>query len=235
MTNSKENQERIKAIAHELKFWKSFVQTERFIKGWAMNGKTPEFNQKAYDIMWHALGGVDRPRILDVGSGVVSLLHGSMERAELVAADPLGELYESIFDYNAFGIKPCVPVRGEDLTFENEFDFVHMSNAIDHSEHPWKVLNRLINACKFGGHVMIQGFENEGNFELYQGMHKWDVTLQKGELFCAAEHGPVNELTYPYRNAIETVFAEKEPVQSGRGFKTWYIWMGKVKSNASTY
>ncbi len=206
----------LKGISHELKFWKGFVQTPRFLDGWVAQVKTPELNMMAYDF----ISGMIKPtsKVLDVGSGVVSILNGTVSPDNLTAADPLGGLYESIFDYEKYGIKPCVPVPAEEMTWENAFDIVHMSNAIDHAQDPEKVLYQLMKACKPEGFVILQGFENEGTFEKWEGFHQWDITVEEGNFFLKAKNG------YTHTNSMfeaKTVICEHFHLNN----KTWYLWV----------
>lgn len=213
------NTEFLKGIAHELKFWKGFVKTERFLEGWVKQDKTPELNQLVYDFIIERIPNGPNTKVLDVGSGVVSILNGCVHPETLTAADPLGGLYESIFDYEKYNIKPCVPVPAEEMEWRDEFDIVHMSNAIDHVQDPEKVLFKLIDACKPGGYVILQGFENEGTFEKWEGFHQWDLTVIDGVFYIKAKN--------LYKNEIN-VFAEKtiicEHFNNPNG-KTWYIWI----------
>ena len=158
----------ISAIAHELKFWKWFVTTPRFLDGWVKKKKTPELNEVVYNFLKQNNG-----KTLDVGSGVVSILNGTVN--DLIACDPLGELYECIFDYQKHKITPCLPFTAEELKFENEFDIVHISNALDHSQDPKKAFENLLRATK--KYLIIQGFENEADYENWQGFHQWNMTL----------------------------------------------------------
>lgn len=210
------NTEFLKGIAHELKFWKGFVQTSRFLTGWVGAEKTPELNQMAYDF----ITGMCKPssRVLDVGSGVVSILNGTVSKFNLTAADPLGGLYECIFDYEKYGINPCVPVPAEEMTYENEFDIVHMSNAIDHSQDPFLTFDKLYTAVRPGGFVIIQGFENEGSFEKWEGFHQWDIRVYNGSMFISNKEGIEKTINVSeQKNILCEHFHFKN--------KTWYLWI----------
>ena len=62
-------------MQHEIDFWREFVKTDRFLQGWCSNTKTPELRQFVYDFIQEYLP--ENGEVLDVGSGAVSLLHGS--------------------------------------------------------------------------------------------------------------------------------------------------------------
>jgi len=91
-----------KAIEHELNFWKGFVQTERFLVGWCGHHKTPELREQVADFIL----SVPHHKVLDVGSGVVSILNGLIPKENITTADPLGDHYKTIFDYQSHGMKP---------------------------------------------------------------------------------------------------------------------------------
>jgi len=142
----------LEAVAHELKFWKGFVQTPRFLDGWVANVKTPELQQSVYDFIKSK-----DAKILDVGSGVVSILNGTPCRA-LNSVDLLGNLYPFVFDYEKHAMKQPVSIAGEYLLEKVQRDFydiVHMSNAIDHAVDPKLVFENLVACCKPGGFIIL--------------------------------------------------------------------------------
>lgn len=206
--------ETVKQIAHEFNFWQGFVKTDRFLKGWVAKIRTPELPQEVYDFFqeYQTRDSVT----LDVGSGVVSILNGTAEN--LVATDPLGELYKCCFDYAKHKIAPCVSVGAEDLSYVNEFDFVHCSNAIDHCVSPIEAYKKMLRAVKPGGFLIVQGFENEGEFEKYEGFHQWNLSIVDGEnpaLRIQNKFGAQDHIYTPF-------FHKVKPLDGG---KTWFIWI----------
>ena len=95
----------IQGTQQELDFWKGFVKTERFLNGWVAKRKTPELNE----FVAHFIQQHDHGKILDCGSGVVSILNGLCDDAELVATDLLAEQYAKIFNYQYHEIDPPLP------------------------------------------------------------------------------------------------------------------------------
>ena len=79
-------------IYHELAFWQQFVKTDRFLQGWVKKVKTPELNQEVADFIL----SVPNQKVLDVGSGVCSILNGLVN---VTPCDPLGDLYKLVFDF----------------------------------------------------------------------------------------------------------------------------------------
>ncbi|MBK6571784.1 MAG: hypothetical protein IPG21_04830 [Saprospiraceae bacterium] len=94
---------------HEVNFWKGFVKTQRFLTQWVPEIKTEELDMGVYRF----LRDMDNPKVLDVGSGVVSILNGTVK--DLDAADPLAEDYKQIFDYEAHRLTPPLPFAGEEV------------------------------------------------------------------------------------------------------------------------
>ena len=169
-------QDEINAIQHELAFWKRFVREPRFLNNWASNKPNPEVTPEVLEI----LARYQSPAVLDLGSGAVSMLHGSVKN--LTAADPLGGLYRLVFPYKRFNLTSPVAVRGEELKshFKNaRFDVIHISNALDHTQNPKRVVNNCLDLLKPGGTFIVCGFIDEGIKQNYTGMHQWNIRPTK--------------------------------------------------------
>lgn len=204
----------LKAIYHELNFWQGFVKTKRFLEGWVRNVKTPELQQSVYDFIQKG----PHAKVMDVGSGVVSILNGSVPKENLVAVDPLGDLYRIVFDYEKHGIRPPVAIPAEEIE-EQGFDIVHCSNALDHTQNPAEAFKNLLAATKKGGHLIIQCFENEAIYEKYEGFHRWNLTLPDLQIRIENKEGDHAFLTGDF----EVVHTEKVQFES----KTWFIFICK--------
>ena len=163
----------IKGADHEISFWKQFIQSDRFINGWLSNEKTPELN----DLVYMFLLGQPDAKVLDCGSGVVSILHGTVKAGYLHSCDLLAYEYEKIFDYKANGIIPPFPAGCEELIFDGTFDVVHISNALDHTQDPQVAYNAMYRAVRPGGFLIVQGFVNEGTHEEWTGFHQFNIDI----------------------------------------------------------
>lgn len=220
----------LQAIYHELNFWKGFVRTHRFLDGWVGKKKTPELHQTVYDFIQNQHrnfidGGLTSEHgralnVLDVGSGVVSILNGSTPN--VTAVDPLGDLYGLIFDYNKFRLNPPIAYPCEELPYDGEFDIVHMSNALDHTQKPYTCFWKLMQSVKYGGHLIIQGFENEAKFENWQGFHQWNFTLVDDKIVIENKENVSITLEHP---EVEMVKVETHQFEN----KTWFIWICRRK------
>ena len=197
-------------IYHELAFWQQFVKTDRFLSGWVKKVKTPELNQEVADFIL----SVKNDSVLDVGSGVCSLLNGLVN---VTACDPLGDLYRLIFDYERHKLTPPLAIPAEYLKYSNEFDIVHISNALDHCQNPGDALDRLIEAVKPGGYLIVQGFCNEAEHENWQGFHQFNLDLTESGILRIK--GKVGELA--------TLFTTHMYKKIDIGNKQWFYWIVK--------
>lgn len=189
----------IKGADHELSFWKDFVKSDRFINGWLPDRKTPELN----DLVYMFLLGQPDAKVLDCGSGVVSILHGTVKPGNLCSTDLLGNEYGEIFDYDKHGLTKPIPVGCEALTFDDVFDVVHISNAIDHTQDPHAAYLAMYRAVRPGGFLIVQGFTNEGTHEDWTGFHNWDIDLDESKpehvnLSISDKRGWVAAIFNPY-------------------------------------
>ena len=203
----------IKGADHELSFWKQFVKSDRFVNGWLSNEKTPELN----DLVYMFLLGQPEAKVLDCGSGVVSILHGTVPKENLTACDPLAREYAKFFMYEYFKDTMPLGIACEDLTDENKFDVVHISNALDHTQNPQAAYNAMYRAVKPGGFLIVQGFVNEGTHEDWTGFHNWNLDVTFGNLSIIGKTGlPILLDSNPY-------FATKVYIDLlGRD---WLIWI----------
>ena len=166
---------------HELEFWKGFIQTDRFKENWISDTPNPELQPESAGIILAEIEGRKKYRVLDLGSGVVSILRGTVPDKNLTSCDPLADDYQEIFDYNSHGIRPPDCQSGENLKYnDNYFDVVHISNAIDHASNPAGVHSEMERVCKKDGLIVISGFVNEGEHERYKGLHQWNARIITG-------------------------------------------------------
>ena len=196
-------------IYHELSFWKEFVKTKRFLEGWVGKQKTPELNQEVADFIL----SVPNESVLDVGSGVCSLLNGLVN---VTTCDPLGDLYKLVFDYERHKLVAPLAYPAEYIPFNNEFDIVHISNALDHTQNPVNAVNRLLKAVKKDGYLIVQGFCNEAEWENWQGFHQWNLNLDNGNLFIQGKE---------FKTTICENVVKSKVINLGD--KDWFYWIVK--------
>ena len=199
-------------IQHELQFWANFVKTDRFLISWCSQDKTIELNNVVYDFIKSKLPA----KVLDCGSGVVSILTGTVPNDDLTVCDLLGDEYTKIFDYYKYDVVKPFPLACEELLYENEFDIVHISNALDHTQNPPLAYDKLLKAVKPGGYLIIQGFENEGKYENWQGLHQWNLSLDNGKLKINSKKGKIW-----YKDGAIFTYIEEIPQLR----KNWFIFI----------
>src|SRR5690606_28086729 len=100
---------------HELEFWKGFVKTDRFKQNWISSTPNPELQPETAGIILAEVEGKTKYRVLDLGSGVISILRGTIPNKHITACDPLADQYQELFDYNDHKIKPPDCYQGENL------------------------------------------------------------------------------------------------------------------------
>lgn len=205
------------AAEHELGFWREFVKTDRFLGGWLpADKKTPDLN---YDV-WRFISGLPAVKTLDVGSGVVSILRGTAVIGLLDCADPMADHYETVFKYDSYARKPMT-IAAEDLPSSLNYGVVHCSNALDHTKNPESAFQGIMRSCRQGGHIILQGFENEGTFEKWAGFHQWDISLHFSNLFARSGEGHEFMIT---NGDFSHVHSQTITLPTG---KRWWIWIAK--------
>ena len=145
---------------------------------------------------------VDRaPRILEVGSGPVSLLAWGVDEGllEVAAIDPLAEAYAAMLErYGiAYPVRPR-PLAGEDLLdafAERSFDGAYSSNALDHARSPGRVLHNMARAVRPGGRIVLEGFCREGSNAGWEGLHQHDLVPCEGHLLHFDRARTLTDLT----------------------------------------
>lgn len=172
------------AVAHELGFWKGFVKTDRFLKGWVADIPTPELHKETKDLILAELNRKPNGLVMDVGSGVVSILNGTVPKGSLFPVDPLSPLYELIFDYHQYRIRPPYPYGAEEVGtyFHTGFQVVHISNALDHCQDPFEAMVQMRKVLVPGGLLIVCGFVNESTHMGGAGLHQWDIALEGEQL-----------------------------------------------------
>lgn len=178
----------LNGIYNEIFFWKNYMESGggRFKRGFA---SVVEKNKKFLledDLSF--FGVRDKINFIDVGSGPFSRCGFVTEKAKLscVSVDPLADIYTILKEKNhlengvnlEFGFVELLDKKFS----ENTFDFVHMSNALDHSFNPILGIAQLLYICKIGGKVILRHNENEAEAEQYDGFHQWNLSA-RGERF----------------------------------------------------
>jgi glycosyltransferase involved in cell wall biosynthesis len=141
------------------------------------------------------------PRVLDVGSGPLSPLAWAVDHKliDVIAIDPLAEIYGGILqkfniDYPIKPLKGCGE-RVAEMFEKGYFDVVFTRNAIDHSDSPNDCVKNMVAVLKDGGILYMEGFENEGTRNNWQGLHRWNLRHKQGNLICVDTSGKKTNIT----------------------------------------
>lgn len=192
-------------IAEEQRFWSNWLATK--------GARWPDRFQVRFDPTARLRGdiakivqsmGKRRLRILDVGAGPVTNIGFTLPGFDLdiTAVDPLSPVYAALLHLH--GLTPPVPTAfapAEDLSAffdEGSFDFVHCTNALDHSMDPIRDLREMLQVMAIGGTIYLSHHEDEAVAENYIGFHQHNFTVRDGrfviwnrdrEIDVAAEFG----------------------------------------------
>lgn len=189
-------------ISDELNFWKEFTTSNRFKENWCTTTPNPELNLDIEIFLSYVHSFASNEiKVLDVGSGPVSILsrlNTIYTNLVISAADPLAEEYSTLYPSSyseSFDIQIPQKVEAEELSNFygiEEFDIVHIRNALDHTIDPIKSLLEMNKVLKKNGFLIIHGFENEAICENWQGMHQWNLSLEKNQLHISNIDGVIN-------------------------------------------
>jgi SAM-dependent methyltransferase len=165
----------------ELAFWRDWFMTK--------GGRWPEQYTSRQDpnlpLHWEFFAALGTPEggtanILDVGAGPLTWL-GKVwpgRKVNITAVDALAKGYDGLLAEH--GITPLVRTQYGDATNlveqfgRDRFDLVHGRNAIDHTVDAPKAVREMFAVARPGGAVYLGHKRNEGEFQRYAGMHRWN-------------------------------------------------------------
>ncbi|MCL2115516.1 MAG: hypothetical protein FWH29_04770 [Methanobrevibacter sp.] len=169
-------------IEYEIHFWQFYIEN----KGKCYDSNFDDVIKNTLPFDYEEIITKKETKFLDVGSGPFSCgLKTDLTKFEAYAVDPLAYIYKSLKKkYNiSSGITPeFAMVERLNAKFKsNEFDIVHMQNALDHSFNPLLGIYSMIDVCKIGGKIILHHKENEAETENYRGFHQWNVSIKNSE------------------------------------------------------
>lgn len=145
---------------------------------------------------------------MDIGCGLLSRLRWGQVRGLLsvTGVDPLLNIYRAIIARHGLaavpGISPddCVSTRAEEMplgALAGRFGLVFVSNALDHTQEPERVVSNITELLLPEGLVIIQGAVNEGTREGWNQLHKFDFRVEGDALACYRMTGAKSTLIGP--------------------------------------
>lgn len=167
-------------------------------------------------------------RILDVGAGPLTSLGKNHPDFDLTiqATDVLADEYAKLI--TEANIDP--PIRTVHAETERlseffpgeQFDVVHARNTLDHSYDPLRAIREMAAATKHGGAVMLQHRSNEAEFEEYQGLHQWNLSIDNGRFLVARPTGLLgnesHDVAVELADILELVSIARVPDTPGMDF-----------------
>lgn len=214
-----EPNERTAALAEdfqaELAFWQNFVLSDRFIQNWCRAVPNPELELEVDFFVQGVAREIEKQhkkaRILDVGSGPVSILSGSFYdvNVKLLAVDVMADKYAAMSVHD-LGDQVCAPENcsGEDLLRRfgpRMFDITHIRDALHQMRDPLVVVQQMIQVTKPGGYIVLHGFEGDACHEDWRRPHHWSVKWAADDLFLEGKIGNGILLISHFRSLISKV------------------------------
>lgn len=97
--------------------------------------------------------------LIDVGCGPTGVHQGTClynNEIEVIASDPLADLYQSL-NKAFFPNRTWIKEVGEDVEvkYKNAFAIVHCSNVIDHVQDPSRLIKSLLSITSSGGVLLV--------------------------------------------------------------------------------
>jgi SAM-dependent methyltransferase len=134
--------------------------------------------------------------LIDVGAGPFSVFNIdyllTCQDLEIVTLDPLATFYNKLHERFQTNYKlEITEGSGEDLVKQfgkNRFHLAFTENALDHSANPLAFAKNLLDIVMPGGYLIVIGYLNNGTLEKWQGLHKWDVGIDNGELIVSNQN-----------------------------------------------
>lgn len=178
------DEQRAQGAVEEMKFWRDFVHTKEFAPFFGP-GRNSHLQHDVETFIVGLAAGLGRPaRVLDLGSGPVSIFSHTLGKDEAVvsAGDPLAKQYDELLANHPKRGTYVAPVEAEGerlaATFPaHEFDVVHIRNALDHVANPITTLYSMTTVLRPGGYILVHGYENEANTANWGGYHQWNLRL----------------------------------------------------------
>lgn len=147
--------------------------------------------------------------ILDVGCGALpkfgNMVNG--KKIDYIPVDPLA--YQYHFSRERYGYD--VPVRPkfaimENLTdsfMENSVDYIIVHNAMDHSIDILRAFIECLRVLKVGGKLLLEHFEAECLWELFDGLHQWGFTTMDENLLIIGHDSMLVNITRIFKDICE--------------------------------
>lgn len=182
---------------NETEFWSNWIKT----KGaeWTQDYiNRLDVNLPFQDYLIQFLPDRYELAILDVGAGPLTPLGKVLKghKLNIIAVDPLANEYNELLE--KYNIAPKIKTEyceAERLTgkFPQEyFDFIHVSNALDHCFNPLEGVTQMLFVLKKDCNIFLSHFTNEAEKENYTGFHQWNFCEENKEFIIWNKDTKIN-------------------------------------------
>ncbi len=175
-------------VSHELEFWEHWLRTggdrwpnefqQRTTATSPLQGNITEFlDANAAEVS-----------LLDVGAGPLTIM-GKVwpgHKVNITAVDALAKEYDVLLE--RCDVNPIVRTQAchtEQLLQKfapNQFDLVHVRNALDHGHDPLLAIRQMLAVVKLNHHVLMDHAVNEAEKAKYEGFHQWNLQVKGDDL-----------------------------------------------------
>lgn len=205
---------------HEIEFWSKWIETK------GLDWKQDYINRQDATLPFQHYLARYLPKgpdvsVLDVGAGPLTPLGKVLAgyKLNITAVDPLADEYNNIL--REYGIIPIVKTQyGEverlaEIFPQDHFDFIHVSNALDHSYDPLEGIRQMMAILRRGCYIFLCHNTNEAENENYVGFHQWNFCQANDQFIIwneksrvnvndtLAEHAEVNIIDHVSYNIVE--------------------------------
>ena len=220
-------------VDYEVAFWDGWMSTRggRWPDDFRsrLNASTPFRFQHHLIAARTAAPQPQRFVVLDVGAGPLTKAGYRLTAPalagctlELIAVDPLAREYDSLLRRHR--LADVAPVRtrrsdGERLRddyAENYFDLVVATNSLDHAREPLLALRQMVDVCKCGRLVRVDGHANEAERMNYTGFHQWNFANVGGRLTLHARGRVDVDVLEALGPAISAIRCNEDSLALGR-------------------
>ncbi len=142
---------------------------------------------------------VDKPRVLDLGSGPLSRLRDNTDGLEVYAVDPLAIEYSRLLKKYEIKsdiklVKGTCEILGQ--VFRKEwFHIVYASNSLDHTMYPDLCIKQMYSMLKQYGVMYIESWVREGTQAEWKGLHQHNLVPIGDDLYLEEKDGCTKNIT----------------------------------------
>lgn len=170
-------------LTEEKEFWESIADKSSSNQSWVNEFHLRAASDEKFPLEFEGMLPKDLSKVavLDVGAGPITALgsiHADKE-ISITPVDPLADFFNKLLKDNNIAnaraqTQYCEAECLLDKFEPESFDFVYSRNALDHSYDPMLGIKQMIEVCKKGSYIFIQGSVNEGEKNSYAGLHQWN-------------------------------------------------------------